>query len=269
MDVLDQKTLAVAIAAAGTGLALGLPIGAAVTAPAVAAQASAALALLAGAGILLVRRPAPRRDAEPSTLRPPAGAYPSSAEAPALAPEAWLGRLGSVSLDRKERETAIDAALRAQFDPKGGDRATRMLLAGLEAFPATAGFLRDLAAAMRLPPEQRSKAIDALEARAPLPFPGKDLHFSFETNLLAAYEAARDRAGITCASFSWLRFHRREAWFAINSLGRPKPFVEGLMPLLHYRCEREAGRALRDVDTTPAREALARLADDIEAGRAA
>lgn len=286
MPALDRLTGAMALASAATGFALALPVGAALGGAGGVVSAVVPLALLAGAAcVLAVPRRAGGGGEDAPSLRPRAGAYPAAAEAPALTPEAWLGRIGAMAAEPRSRTDAIDRALREQVGIGAGDRPAELLLRGLRACasadPAEGkAFLRDLAGAMRLDPAERARALAALSRRAASPAMGKrggssalpetptdeDAHAFVETRLLAAFEAARDRCGIASGSFSWLRFHARPAWFALNSLGRPSPYVEGALPLLHYGRERSEGRRLDTVATDGARDALIALCDRLAAG---
>jgi hypothetical protein len=57
--------------------------------------------------------------------------------------------------------------------------------------------------------------------------------------------------------FTWLKGVDRPLWYALTSLGRRAPFVEGLGASAHYAAERRLGRALQSPAVAGAVEALA------------
>ena len=50
------------------------------------------------------------------------------------------------------------------------------------------------------------------------------------------------------AYFAWLRAIDRGLWYAAQSLGRPRSFIEGSGILAHYQAEREQAGAVPGVD---------------------
>ena len=82
-------------------------------------------------------------------------------------------------------------------------------------------------------------------------------HGYTHTVLMRLLEDARRSGVLPPALFTWLKGVDRPLWYALTSLGRRAPFVEGLGACAHYAAERRMGRALHDPAVTGAVEALA------------
>jgi hypothetical protein len=272
MSLSEMNVLSVAVAAAGTGFALALPLGAGLPSSGAVLAAAVPASLLAAAGIVLLRPPRAPRTAAPSRLRPEPGAYPPETEAPPLSPEGWLGLHKVLAGPAEGRRASVEAALSGQLGQADlSDPALRILLVAIQAHAAGSlpgwdgpgALLDELGTAMRLPPEPRAKALAALAPRVGDPAPDRRHHF-VETRFLAALDAARARDGLSSGAFAWLRFHRRGLWFALNNLGRPTFYAEGLGPIAHHASERAAGEPIREASVAFGADILMDLVDDIE-----
>ena len=82
-------------------------------------------------------------------------------------------------------------------------------------------------------------------------------HRYTHTVLMRLLEEARRGGVLPPALFTWLKGVDRPLWYALTSLGRRAPFVEGLGVSAHYAAERRLGRALQNPAVTGAVEALA------------
>lgn len=268
----EMNVLCVAVVAAGIGFALALPLGVGLPSPGAILAAAVPAGLLAAAGIVLLRPPRIPRTAAVSRLRPEPGTYPPEAEAPPLSPEGWLGLHKVLAAPREGRRARVEAALSGQLGQSDlSDPALRILLVAIQAhaagtlpgWDAPGSLLDELGTAMRLAPEERAKALAALAPRVGDPAPDRRHHF-VETRFLAALDAARARDGLASAGFAWLRFHRRGLWFALNNLGRPTFFAEGMGPIAHYARERAAGGPIAEPSVSAGVDILMDVVEDIE-----
>jgi intracellular multiplication protein IcmP len=82
-------------------------------------------------------------------------------------------------------------------------------------------------------------------------------HRYTHTMLMRLLEEARRGGVLPPALFTWLKGVDRPLWYALTSLGRRAPFVEGLGASAHYVAERRLGRALQSPAVAGAVEALA------------
>ena len=82
-------------------------------------------------------------------------------------------------------------------------------------------------------------------------------HGYTHTVLMRLLEEARRGGVLPPALFTWLKGVDRPLWYALTSLGRRAPFVEGLGACAHYAAERRLGRALQSPAVAGAIEALA------------
>lgn len=71
-----------------------------------------------------------------------------------------------------------------------------------------------------------------------------------ETFFLGLLAEARVRGLLPPAYFAWLRAVDRGLWYAAQSLGRPRSFIEGDGIIAHYQAERERGGAVQNLDDT-------------------
>ncbi len=77
------------------------------------------------------------------------------------------------------------------------------------------------------------------------------------TVLMRLLDEARRGGVLPPALFTWLKGVDRPLWYALTSLGRRAPFVEGLGACAHYVAERQMGGALNSPAVAGAVEALA------------
>ena len=82
-------------------------------------------------------------------------------------------------------------------------------------------------------------------------------HGYTHTVLMRLLDEARRGGVLPPALFAWLKGVDRPLWYALTSLGRRAPFVEGLGACAHYAAERRLGGALNSPAVAGAVEALA------------
>lgn len=82
-------------------------------------------------------------------------------------------------------------------------------------------------------------------------------HGYTHTVLMRLLDEARRGGVLPPALFAWLKGVDRPLWYALTSLGRRAPFVEGLGACAHYAAERRMGGALHSPAVAGAVEALA------------
>jgi intracellular multiplication protein IcmP len=67
-----------------------------------------------------------------------------------------------------------------------------------------------------------------------------------DTAFLDLLKQARSKGMAAPAYMAWLRAVDRTLWYAVQSLDRPRAFVEGHGVLAHYQAEMKSGEAIYD-----------------------